>query len=240
LEQQLAKKEERITFLQGQLSMFDKEPNGDVMEILAVSEDPPLSKADQIMAQVNLDVIESRGSQEQSTIKKIPVKLEDSVEASIHSQKSEASKTSSFPKFSGKPPRPPDSQASFESGVMAMTKEQARQFLKEKLKCLSEKYDFETEVYDEDYGVRMPREEDVYRYCKYVTCNAKMENEIPVVSLVYLERLLAKAGVLVNSENWRRLLLTSLCLASKVWDDDSLENCHFPKVLPDVTLKMIN
>jgi len=32
----------------------------------------------------------------------------------------------------------------------------------------------------------------------------------------------------------------TLCLASKIWDDDSLENEHFPKVMKDVTLKEIN
>jgi hypothetical protein len=67
-----------------------------------------------------------------------------------------------------------------------------------------------------------------------------MENEIPIISLVYLERILIKTGLLINKENWKRLTLISLCLGSKIWDDDSLENVHFPKVMPDVSLKMIN
>ena len=29
-------------------------------------------------------------------------------------------------------------------------------------------------------------------------------------------------------------------MASKIWDDDSLENEHFPKVMKDVTIKEIN
>lgn len=67
-----------------------------------------------------------------------------------------------------------------------------------------------------------------------------MENEIPVICLVYLERLLELTGILINYENWRRLTLISLCLASKIWDDDSLENVHFPKVMPEIPLKLIN
>ncbi len=67
-----------------------------------------------------------------------------------------------------------------------------------------------------------------------------MENEIPIICLVYLERLIMKTGILLTNENWRRLTLIALCIGSKIWDDDSLENVHFPKVLPDVTLKMIN
>lgn len=70
--------------------------------------------------------------------------------------------------------------------------------------------------------------------------SAKMENEIPIICLVYLERLLEKTGILINCENWRRLTLISLCLASKIWDDDSLENVHFPRVMPELTLKLIN
>jgi hypothetical protein len=67
-----------------------------------------------------------------------------------------------------------------------------------------------------------------------------MEKEIPIIALVYLERLLERTGILMNNYNWRRLALTTLCLASKIWDDDSLENEHFPKVMSDVTLKEIN
>jgi hypothetical protein len=85
-----------------------------------------------------------------------------------------------------------------------------------------------------------PSEADIFEYCNYVTQNCKMENEIPIICLVYLERLIMKTGILLTVENWRRLTLIALCLGSKIWDDDSLENVHFPKVLPDVTLKMIN
>jgi hypothetical protein len=67
-----------------------------------------------------------------------------------------------------------------------------------------------------------------------------MENEIPVVCLVYVEKLMLSTGILLNKYNWRRMLLICLCLASKIWDDDSLENVHFPKVMPDVTNYEIN
>lgn len=67
-----------------------------------------------------------------------------------------------------------------------------------------------------------------------------MEKEIPILCLVYIERFLTKTGVLMNHANWKRLTLISLILASKIWDDDSLENVHFPQVLPDITLKEIS
>ena len=67
-----------------------------------------------------------------------------------------------------------------------------------------------------------------------------MEKEIPILCLVYIERFLTKTGLLMNHANWKRITLISLLLASKIWDDDSLENVHFPKVMPDVSLRMIN
>ena len=46
--------------------------------------------------------------------------------------------------------------------------------------------------------------------------------------------------MLINYSNWKRLTLITLILASKIWDDDSLENVHFPQVMTDVTLKEIS
>ena len=84
-----------------------------------------------------------------------------------------------------------------------------------------------------------PTLEELYYYCKYVIVSGRMEKEIPILSLNYIERFLTKTGVLMNHANWKRLTLISLTLASKIWDDDSLENVHFPQVMPDVTLKEI-
>ena len=67
-----------------------------------------------------------------------------------------------------------------------------------------------------------------------------MENETPILALAYMERILLRTGILVNKFNWKRLLLVCMCVASKLSDDDSLENVHFPKVMADVTLNMIN
>ena len=73
-----------------------------------------------------------------------------------------------------------------------------------------------------------------------MTIASKMENESPIIAMVYIERILFKTGILINKYNWKRFLVICLCVASKVWDDDSLENIHFPKVMSDVSLLMIN
>jgi hypothetical protein len=103
-----------------------------------------------------------------------------------------------------------------------------------------ERFDFESWTLNEDETLYDPCDEDMAAYAKYVTVASKMENETPIIALVYMERILRMTGMLINKYNWKRILLVSLCVASKVWDDDSLENVHFPKVMSDVTLPMLN
>ena len=56
-----------------------------------------------------------------------------------------------------------------------------------------------------------------------------MEKEIPIIALVYIERLLIKSGLGLSGNNWRRITFTALIMASKIWDDESFENDSFCK-----------
>lgn len=112
--------------------------------------------------------------------------------------------------------------------------------LKESLKFFDRRMEYDTEVFREDKKVIVPCQDDITAYATFVVTSCKMENEVPVIALIYIERLLRKTGILLNKFNWKRILLVCMCVASKVWDDDSLENVHFPKVMADVSLLMIN
>jgi hypothetical protein len=46
-----------------------------------------------------------------------------------------------------------------------------------------------------------------------------MEKEVPIVALVYIERLLINSGFGLTGLNWRKIAFVSLILASKIWDD---------------------
>ena len=52
------------------------------------------------------------------------------------------------------------------------------------------------------------------------------------MTLVYVERFEAVSGVALTPDNWQRLAVTCMMLASKVWDDDSYENDEFAKACP--------
>jgi len=132
--------------------------------------------------------------------------------------------------------------ASAESYYMLedISKEGLKTYLRKTMIVMNEWYDVLDGKIDEEVELIEPSLELIYSYSRYVVIAAKMEKEIPILALVYLERLLERTGILMNHYNWRRLTLITLCLASKIWDDDSLENEHFPKVMKDVTLKEIN
>jgi hypothetical protein len=115
-----------------------------------------------------------------------------------------------------------------------------KEILHQEMQYFDERYDFATGEFNDEIDLLEPSAEDIAAYAKYVTIASKMENEAPVIALVYIERILKKTGVLINKYNWKRILLVTLCVASKVWDDDSLENVHFPKVMADVSLAMTN
>eukprot|EP00826_Nyctotherus_ovalis_P004797 TRINITY_DN11061_c0_g1_i9.p1 TRINITY_DN11061_c0_g1~~TRINITY_DN11061_c0_g1_i9.p1 ORF type:complete len:383 (-),score=98.62 TRINITY_DN11061_c0_g1_i9:145-1173(-) len=106
-------------------------------------------------------------------------------------------------------------------------------------------YDFDTDQFidlnsiPEKY-LKTPTEREIYKFCKKVLFFSKMEKEIPIIALVYIEKLMLSTGLLMNELNWRRFTFLSLVLGSKVWDDESFENVHFTKAFPDVTLKEIN
>lgn len=113
------------------------------------------------------------------------------------------------------------------------TKEGLREALEFQMRIFDYNYDFETDELGGDSriseGAMMsPSLEELYYYCKYVIITGRMEKEIPILCLIYLERFTAKTGLLINYANWKRLTLICLVLASKIWDDDSLENVHFP------------
>ncbi len=110
------------------------------------------------------------------------------------------------------------------------TQQGAKEAIKFKMRVFDYAYNFtsdQMEQYDEEF-VDIPTLEELYYYCKYVIITGRMEKEIPILCLIYLERFFTMTGILMTGRNWKRLTLISLILASKIWDDDSLENVHFP------------
>ena len=107
------------------------------------------------------------------------------------------------------------------------------------------------EIYDDDYNygqskithkryAPMPDPNQIYEFCANIIISTKMEKEVIIICLIYIERFIFNTGILMNSRNWRRLIFTALIIASKIWDDDSFENNHFAQVFTHLSVGEIN
>jgi len=85
----------------------------------------------------------------------------------------------------------------------------------------------------------VPDSTAIYNFCKNIIIKTKMEREVAIVCLAYVERLTLMTGLRINEVNWKRLLFITLILASKIWDDESFENIHFAKTIPKYSLREI-
>ena len=70
-------------------------------------------------------------------------------------------------------------------------REKQLDYLTDQLAFFDERMHYENAGYfDENEEIYDPSAEDIGAYSKYVTIASKMENETPVIALVYIERIL--------------------------------------------------
>ena len=81
---------------------------------------------------------------------------------------------------------------------------------------------------------RIPNKWDIYDFLELVIRCLEVDAEVSVVTLVYLERFCGMSGVSFTPDNWQRLTITAMMLASKVWYDESYENVDFCREVQSV------
>ena len=64
--------------------------------------------------------------------------------------------------------------------------------------------------------------------------------ECCVICLIYINRLIAFTSNPLHPTNWRPLVLCSLLVAQKVWDDRYLSNADFAFIYPFFTTEEVN
>uniref|UniRef100_A0A0G4GAJ6 Cyclin N-terminal domain-containing protein n=1 Tax=Chromera velia CCMP2878 TaxID=1169474 RepID=A0A0G4GAJ6_9ALVE len=87
---------------------------------------------------------------------------------------------------------------------------------------------------------RKPTTEDIQKFITALYDCAEYSAECNVLSLLYINRLIAFTGMPLHHGNWRPLLFISLIVAQKVWDDKYLGNCDFAYIYPFFSLEEIN
>lgn len=63
----------------------------------------------------------------------------------------------------------------------------------------------------------MPSQNTILNYTKNIMITSKMEKEVIIICLVYIERLIINSKFYLLPINWRRIAFVALILASKVY-----------------------
>jgi len=87
---------------------------------------------------------------------------------------------------------------------------------------------------------RVPTTWQMYTFLRSAMVGWRLSPEVAVVTLVYIERLAEVCGLRATPDNWQRLAMTCMMLASKVWDDESYENQDFAAACPLYSVDDIN
>lgn len=87
---------------------------------------------------------------------------------------------------------------------------------------------------------KAPTQWDIYGFLRDAMVGFRLQPEVSVIMVIYLRRFQEKAGIALTPDNWQRLSITAMMLASKVWDDESFENIEFSQLCPLYTLDEIN
>ncbi|EGC30051.1 hypothetical protein DICPUDRAFT_158283 [Dictyostelium purpureum] len=85
-----------------------------------------------------------------------------------------------------------------------------------------------------------PTVDTIYRFIRDIFKAEKLDPECAIMCLAYIERIITFTGITLSALSWRRITLSALILASKVWEDQSVWNVDFLPVFDNLTAADLN
>jgi hypothetical protein len=73
----------------------------------------------------------------------------------------------------------------------------------------------------------VPNLEEIVVYIKYWFFKQVLSPQVGIMAIHYIDQLIHKNGLLMNAENWRRVLLSALLVADKLWEEDIVCNADY-------------
>ncbi|GAM26343.1 hypothetical protein SAMD00019534_095180 [Acytostelium subglobosum LB1] len=86
----------------------------------------------------------------------------------------------------------------------------------------------------------LPTVDTIYKFLRDIFKAERLDSECAIMCLAYIERIITFSGTTISSTNWRRIVLSALILASKVWEDQSVWNVDFLPVFDNLTATDLN
>ena len=87
---------------------------------------------------------------------------------------------------------------------------------------------------------KVPTQEDVSGFIEALYDIAQFSGECCVICLIYINRIIALTTMPLLPTSWRPLVLVSLMVAQKMWDDRYLSNSDFSAIYPFFDNKQLN
>jgi len=81
----------------------------------------------------------------------------------------------------------------------------------------------------------LPTNESVEKLIKNIFKIGQLAPESLIMGVAYLNRIMASSALVLTPGNWRRVILSCLILASKVWEDQAVWNVDFLDLFPLAT-----
>mmetsp|Transcript_16171 Transcript_16171/g.41529 ORF Transcript_16171/g.41529 Transcript_16171/m.41529 type:complete len:438 (-) Transcript_16171:44-1357(-) len=83
----------------------------------------------------------------------------------------------------------------------------------------------------------LPIIDEVYEFINSTFEAERLSHECGILTLAYIERIMENSTVRLRPNNWRRMVLAAIILASKVWEDQAVWNVDFLNAFPCLTVK---
>lgn len=91
--------------------------------------------------------------------------------------------------------------------------------------------------------VKPPRQnlssKTIFEFIERLFKRAKLDPGCSIICLIYVERLINKTGLYLLRRNWRPIMLCSMLVASKMWQDYGCWNAEFSKIYPQFSCSSI-
>ena len=87
---------------------------------------------------------------------------------------------------------------------------------------------------------KVPSQEDICSFIEALYDIAQFSGECCVICLIYINRIIALTQMPLIQTSWRPIILISLMVAQKMWDDKYLSNSDFSTIYPFFDNKQLN
>jgi hypothetical protein len=87
---------------------------------------------------------------------------------------------------------------------------------------------------------KIPTLDDMINFIEALYNCVQFSSECCIISLIYINRIIALTGLSLQTTNWRPLVFVSLMISQKIWDDKYLSNGDFSYIYPFFEKNQLN